>query len=83
MAIRLFAHTLMRSSTAANAGADPSLAFRPLDFGRRVLGELVMRRCEPIAWSLQQPLARPAPAPQREALGADSTWADTQPWWHE
>lgn len=63
--------------------SDSSLAFRPLDFGRRILGELALRRCEPIAWSLQQPLARPARVLQRETQGGDSTWADTQPWWHE
>jgi hypothetical protein len=80
MAIRLFAHTLMRSSTTIS-GANPSLPFRPLELGRWIFGEL--RRYEPIAWSLRQPLARPGHGRQPEAQGADSTWADTQPWWHE
>jgi hypothetical protein len=82
MAMRLFAHTLMKDSAATSAGGDPSMTFRPLDFGRWVLGELVVRRGEPMGWGLPMALRPRSPA-RNEAPVRDSIWADTQPVWHE
>lgn len=82
MAIRLFAHTLRTANGAIDGGA-ASFAARPLEFCRWVLDELVGRRCEPIAWGLQQPATVGAAAGGVDVCSADSIWADTQPWCHE
>jgi hypothetical protein len=82
MAIRLFAHTLLKDSSATSAGGDPSMTFRPLDFGRWVLDGLVVRRGEPMGWGLPTSLRTRTPA-RKETATRDSVWADTQPVWHE
>jgi hypothetical protein len=81
MPIKLFAHILRGTATAGGPAQPP--AARPLDFGRWVLEELVVRRWEPLTWGLQQLLPPAKPPVRHDALPADSTWADTQPWCHE
>lgn len=82
MAIRLFAHTL-RTAAGDIDSASASFAARPLEFGRWVLDELVGRRCQPIAWSLQQVSVLRAATRRADVASGDSVWADTQPWCHE
>ncbi|MEO8836128.1 MAG: hypothetical protein ABI364_05265 [Caldimonas sp.] len=72
---------MLRGPTAA-AGANATPAAQwPLDFGRWVLGELVVRRYEPFAATLRPP-AKPSRV-RRDAAHGDSIWAETQPCWHE
>ncbi len=80
MAIRLFAHTLLKAPGANER--DLSFASRPLDLGRWMLGGLMVRR-EPVGWGIREAPAR-SPAPgRRDPQAGDSIWADTQPCWRE
>jgi hypothetical protein len=79
--IKLLADILRDSPVAV--GHDQAAPGRPLDLGRWVLEELVVRRWEPIGWR-RRPLKRRRLAPPHgDAAHGDPNWSETQPWCHE